>query len=211
MTKSGFNNYNRSGRHRSYETTGRMMMKTRLMLLGMLESQRRTRTTLRQTQMSIWTRRYGKLRGSSPRYWRATSILHDQVRNSKDTTPMPTLLSSRTGSAIFPPPAVFQPTMHILKRPASSSPSPGNQMASSSSGDTIQDREARYAAARERIFGSENPEKSKHLQSNWRAWFRNPQCDAWRNLVVVFRETTCLPWWKSYVGIPNRGCSLCCD
>jgi len=104
--------------------------------------------------------------GLVPDYWRATSILHDQVRNSKGTTPMPTLLSSRTGSVIFPPPAVFQPTMHILKRPASSSPSPGNRMASSSSssGETIQDREARYAAARERIFGSENPEKMKHLK-----------------------------------------------
>jgi len=105
------------------------------------------------------------MRGSSPRYWRATSVLHDQVRNNKDTTPMPTLLSPRTGSAIFPPPAVFQPTMYILKRPTSSLPSPGNQMASLSSGETLQDREARYAAARERIFGSENPEKSKHLQS----------------------------------------------
>ena len=44
MTESGFNNSVRSGRHRLYETTGRMMTKTRLMLSEMLESQRRTRT-----------------------------------------------------------------------------------------------------------------------------------------------------------------------
>ena len=56
MAESGFDNNNRSGRHRLYEMTGRMMMKTRLMLLGMLESQRRTRTrdtALQQKQMSM--------------------------------------------------------------------------------------------------------------------------------------------------------------
>lgn len=77
---------------------------------------------------------------------------------------MPTLLLSRTGSTIPPPPTAFQPAMHILKRPASYSQ--GNQATSPpSSGGTIQDREARYAAARERIFGSENPERSQHPPS----------------------------------------------
>ena len=59
---------NRSARYLLYERTGRMTMKTRLMLLKTLESWRThiLSTTLQQTQTRIWTRRYGKLRGCSP-------------------------------------------------------------------------------------------------------------------------------------------------
>jgi hypothetical protein len=72
---------------------------------------------------------------------------------------MPTLLASRSGSVIPPPAAAFQPAMRILKRPQSSSPSQSSATFSAPPpAETLQEREARYAAARERIFGAEGSE-----------------------------------------------------
>ncbi|KAM5539710.1 hypothetical protein V8D89_006523 [Ganoderma adspersum] len=83
--------------------------------------------------------------------------------------PMPQLVmaGSGTGStaATSPPPAAFQPALRILKRPiaspsssssASSVPTLGSGSSNSSS-STYAEREARYQAARDRIFGDSSP------------------------------------------------------
>ena len=83
---------------------------------------------------------------------------------------MPSVILSRnttstTASASIPPQGVFdqQPKMKILKRPTATSPSalqstPSTDNASAQ--DSLREREARYNAARERIFGSESPASS---------------------------------------------------
>ncbi|TFK85640.1 hypothetical protein K466DRAFT_587945 [Polyporus arcularius HHB13444] len=66
--------------------------------------------------------------------------------------------SSTINSAVSPPPEAFQPVLRILKRPTATA-------ASSSSSTPTPDpdansyaaREARYQAARERIFGDSSP------------------------------------------------------
>ncbi|KAF8241073.1 hypothetical protein L208DRAFT_1383489 [Tricholoma matsutake] len=78
--------------------------------------------------------------------------------NTKSPNPMPALIISPSAtssrSVLSPPPGAFQPTMRILKRPSNStSPTPPP---SSSTSETIKQREARYQAARERIFREEN-------------------------------------------------------
>ncbi len=87
---------------------------------------------------------------------------------SNQRAPMPQLVmaGSHTGAAATsPPPAAFQPALRILKRPtaspsssssASSLPTSGNGSSNSSS-DTYAEREARYQAARDRIFGDSSP------------------------------------------------------
>ncbi|KAK7683618.1 hypothetical protein QCA50_013456 [Cerrena zonata] len=78
--------------------------------------------------------------------------------NSK--APMPELLiSSSTMATSAPPPAAFQPTLRILKRPT-----PSVSAASSGAPDSQQksyaEREAQYQAARQRIFGAASPSTS---------------------------------------------------
>ncbi|KAK0194472.1 hypothetical protein F5146DRAFT_998850 [Armillaria mellea] len=70
--------------------------------------------------------------------------------NTKPAAPMPTVVSNSTPT---PPPAAFQPVMRILKRPAASSGVPAAP--SGEEEESFREREARYQAARERIFGSE--------------------------------------------------------
>ncbi|KAG6887475.1 hypothetical protein C0992_012103, partial [Termitomyces sp. T32_za158] len=54
-----------------------------------------------------------------------------------------------------PPPAAFQPTMRILKRPGSDGSSK-SATPPPSSAESLKEREARYQAARERIFGPDS-------------------------------------------------------
>jgi hypothetical protein len=87
---------------------------------------------------------------------------------------MPALVISRGASSSVTTPTLplnQPPPMRILKRP-SGSPSPASTSASTPTGETLQEREARYQAARERIFGSggagvegasENAENKKDL------------------------------------------------
>ncbi|KAH9937815.1 uncharacterized protein BXZ73DRAFT_100029 [Epithele typhae] len=86
--------------------------------------------------------------------------------DANQRAPMPELViahsSTHGPSAASPPPAAFQPVLRILKRPTSGSGSPVPSPASSSSGSPAPDnsyaaREARYQAARERIFGDASP------------------------------------------------------
>ncbi len=66
---------------------------------------------------------------------------------------MPSVIMSRGFSTSNSLPLNQPPAVHILKRPSpSSSTSPTNLHTTAE--ETLQDREARYEAARERIFGS---------------------------------------------------------
>ncbi|KAJ7083459.1 hypothetical protein C8R44DRAFT_822468 [Mycena epipterygia] len=74
--------------------------------------------------------------------------------NANAQTPMPSLIVSGSNhAAAAPPAAAFQPKMRILKRPTNtgSAALPPPVVA----GETLKEREARYQAARERIFGRE--------------------------------------------------------
>ncbi|KAJ6603267.1 hypothetical protein DFH09DRAFT_1124096 [Mycena vulgaris] len=74
--------------------------------------------------------------------------------NANAQTPMPSLIVSGSAhTAVAPPAAAFQPKMRILKRPTNTGPvgAPPPVVA----GETLKEREARYQAARERIFGAE--------------------------------------------------------
>ncbi|KAI1790106.1 hypothetical protein LXA43DRAFT_532584 [Ganoderma leucocontextum] len=83
--------------------------------------------------------------------------------------PMPELViagSSTSGAAATsPPPAAFQPSLRILKRPTASSSSSSSASSlptagsgsSNASSSTYAEREARYQAARDRIFGNNSP------------------------------------------------------
>jgi hypothetical protein len=73
---------------------------------------------------------------------------------------MPTIVTTSASSVNpLPPPAAFQPTLRILKRPSPSSSTPSTPGLPSgtstldASGGNLKEREARYQAARERIFG----------------------------------------------------------
>ncbi|KAF7333263.1 SUZ domain-containing protein [Mycena sanguinolenta] len=82
--------------------------------------------------------------------------------NTRAPAPSPTPASlpssaySFAPSARVPPAAALQPAMRILKRP-SPSPSPTSTPApeggAKTAAEALKEREARYAAARERIFG----------------------------------------------------------
>lgn len=87
----------------------------------------------------------------------------DLNRNTKVHHPMPEVILARntaapTPSAHIPPQGVFDqlPKMKILKRPTQSTPSPVPTLTENSQ-ESLKEREARYKAARERIFGSESP------------------------------------------------------
>ena len=75
---------------------------------------------------------------------------------------MPALILTKSPSTHLPPQAAFtqQPSMRILKRPsASNSQSSSTSLSSSqpNGAETLKEREARYHAARERIFGGDTP------------------------------------------------------
>lgn len=84
------------------------------------------------------------------------------ARNARAPMPEVVISSSSTASTIPPPPiTAFQTPMRILKRPSASTNSTANSSASQgSSGQTLAEREARYQAARERIFGGEDGNES---------------------------------------------------
>jgi len=77
--------------------------------------------------------------------------------NAKVHHPMPDLIISRgtssTSVALPSLPLNQPPPMRILKRPSASSSSTASTNSGSVAGETLKEREARYHAARERIFG----------------------------------------------------------
>ncbi|CAA7266249.1 unnamed protein product [Cyclocybe aegerita] len=96
--------------------------------------------------------------------------------NSREYRPMPAVIISAGSSSSSSAPTLplnQPPAMKILKRPSPSvSPSQSSSNANAASAETFQDREARYQAARERIFGpssdsspTEGSEKKKNPSS----------------------------------------------
>jgi hypothetical protein len=86
-------------------------------------------------------------------------------RNLNTQSPMPEVVvvrSSSTTPSIVAHPSVFQSPMRILKRPSNSQSSSASSLSSatdSQSHQSLAEREARYQAARERIFGEERAGK----------------------------------------------------
>jgi SUZ domain len=117
-------------------------------------------------KMKTITKKYGRKRKFSP-----SSIVFETLRyrtwiarNAR--APMPELIisSSGTTATAVPPPAIaFQTPMRILKRPSSQN-SGSNSSSSQTPIETLAQKEARYQAARERIFGGD--EGSGKLKGN---------------------------------------------
>jgi hypothetical protein len=91
-------------------------------------------------------------------------------RNNK--APMPELIisPSSTGTSVVPPPpAAYQPTMRILKRPSpSQTASNSTTSLSSQTRNTLAEREAQYQEARNRIFGTPSEGCGDELESGRR-------------------------------------------
>ncbi|KAG1888219.1 hypothetical protein F4604DRAFT_1716071 [Suillus subluteus] len=89
--------------------------------------------------------------------------------DANNKAPMPELIisPSSTGTCVVPPPpAAFQPTMRILKRPSpSQSASNSTTSLSSQTRNTLAEREAQYQEARNRIFGTTGERGSDDLLS----------------------------------------------
>ena len=79
---------------------------------------------------------------------------------------MPSLIISRgtssTSVALPSLPLNQPPQMRILKRPSPSIPPTPSTNSGSAAGETLKEREARYHAARERIFGSSPNEEQEN-------------------------------------------------
>ncbi|KAF8065058.1 hypothetical protein FPV67DRAFT_1501321 [Lyophyllum atratum] len=90
--------------------------------------------------------------------------------NAKAPNPMPALIIAPSATSphpvLSPPPGAFLHTMRILKRPSNSS-NPSTPPPNSTSTESLKEREARYQAARERIFGAgeESPPASANASS----------------------------------------------
>jgi len=79
--------------------------------------------------------------------------------NNKASMPELVISPSSTGQAVLPlPPAAFQPTLRILKRPSpsQSASTSSTSLASSQTRSTFAEREAQYQEARNRIFGEKS-------------------------------------------------------
>ena len=90
-------------------------------------------------------------------------LLIYKTRNAKIHHPMPSLIISRgtsSTSVTLPSLPLNQPPqMRILKRPSPSLSPAASTNSGSAAGETLKEREARYHAARERIFGVSNEEQ----------------------------------------------------
>ncbi|KAG2749715.1 hypothetical protein P692DRAFT_20778534 [Suillus brevipes Sb2] len=91
--------------------------------------------------------------------------------DANNKAPMPELIisPSSTGTCVVPPPpAAFQPTMRILKRPSpSQSASNSSTSLSLQTRNTLAEREAQYQEARNRIFGTTSEHGSDDLESRF--------------------------------------------
>ncbi|KAJ7594374.1 hypothetical protein C8J56DRAFT_926611 [Mycena floridula] len=94
-----------------------------------------------------------------------------ETANAKAPAPMPAVIissSSTTFSVVSPLPGAFQPKMQILKRPQNTATTSNNSSLSTST-DSLKDREARYQAARDRIFGQEDNSQHRTVSSDFAA------------------------------------------
>lgn len=110
--------------------------------------------------------------------------------NTRESRPMPSVIMSRgfsTGNSSASLPFNQPPTVHILKRPLpSASASPANHHTTAE--ETLQDREARYQAARERIFGSSTQSEHQETSESGNDCFINKPIPASSNSSKVLRE-----------------------
>lgn len=98
-------------------------------------------------------------------------LLIPSLRNAKAPAPMPSLIVSSSSSAVPLPVEAFQPTMKILKRPKNTLSEPAaSQSSSANMAETLKEREAKYQAARDRIFG-----ETKEKTTTAAAVIRNPK------------------------------------
>ncbi|KDQ32982.1 hypothetical protein PLEOSDRAFT_1080401 [Pleurotus ostreatus PC15] len=67
--------------------------------------------------------------------------------------PMPEFLVKSSSTIVAPPASAFQPQLRILKRPSATPPA-STSPSLVGARETVQQREAKYNAARERIFGT---------------------------------------------------------
>jgi len=89
--------------------------------------------------------------------------------NAKVHHPMPSLIISRgTSTSVTLPslPLNQTPPMRILQRPSPSLSSTVPTNSGSAAGETLREREARYHAARERIFGASPNEEQENDETN---------------------------------------------
>ncbi|KAF8312892.1 uncharacterized protein EI90DRAFT_3159824 [Cantharellus anzutake] len=79
--------------------------------------------------------------------------IHQGAWDTGGSAPMPTVIlgAPLTAGSSLPPPSALGPTMRILKRPVQNSSSSSTD--SVRSPQSLAEREAAYAVARERIFG----------------------------------------------------------
>lgn len=82
-------------------------------------------------------------------------LLNGTLRNNRAPMPQLVISASSTTSTVSPPPAAFQPTLRILKRPNASTTSSATAP-SSDLQKSYAEREAQYVAARQRIFNDES-------------------------------------------------------
>ncbi|KAJ3753073.1 hypothetical protein EV361DRAFT_89804 [Lentinula raphanica] len=73
--------------------------------------------------------------------------------NHEAAAPMPTFIVSSSNIAPPPPAAALQPAFQILKRPVNNPETTTPFPQQSSTKESLEDREARYEVARNRIFG----------------------------------------------------------
>ncbi|KIY49844.1 hypothetical protein FISHEDRAFT_72469 [Fistulina hepatica ATCC 64428] len=108
-------------------------------------------------------------RDNNQRIWEAA--------NAKTAAPMPTIVlgaSSRGTSSAPPPPDAFKPTMLILRRPTSATPSQSPSPTPTQI-ETIREKEARYKAARARIFGDNEGDATAAAKPTTFQITRNPR------------------------------------
>lgn len=90
---------------------------------------------------------------------RTASYISCLVIHRNNRAPMPQLViapSATTPTSVSaPPPAAFQPSIRILKRPSANSSSPSATPSNDPQQRSLADREAEYQAARDRIFGAQ--------------------------------------------------------
>lgn len=133
-------------------------------------------------------KKFGKLRMYIPPD-APDSVGCPSVRTSNSKAPMPEVVTSSNtfSTVISPPPAAFQQSLRILKRPSSSQSSSSSlaTLPSDLQQKSYAEREARYQAARDRIF-ARTPESSGHNDANPQG--RSPSSIPSPNTVVIVRQ-----------------------
>jgi hypothetical protein len=125
----------------------------------------RMRTTRRRARASRIASKCGIPRESSPSCKSFDAIHNPSRLPSRNTAaPMPQIVSALPSASVPATALLNQPTLKILKRPASSSPAPTVLPRAL---ESLADKQARYENARQKIFGSDTtPSTASQTSSN---------------------------------------------